>query len=50
MATEPVVVELPGDRLYPEDCRIQTFTYGDASALSLLPKTQDTQKLFEVVG
>ncbi|NNK83721.1 MAG: hypothetical protein HKO92_11410 [Flavobacteriaceae bacterium] len=50
MTTELVRVELPGDRLYIDECRIQTFTYGDASALSLLPKTQDTQKLFEVIG
>lgn len=50
MATEALLVSLPGDRLYPEECRIQTFTYGDASTLSLLPKTQDTTKLFEVIG
>lgn len=47
--TESALVELPGDRLYSEDCRIQTFTYGDATSLSLIPKTQDTKKLFDII-
>lgn len=49
MVADSVLVELPGDRLYPEECRLQTFTFGDASTLSLLPKTQDTRKLFNIV-
>lgn len=49
MVAESVLVELPGDKLYPEECRIQTFTYSDAIAISLLRKTQDVRKLFEVL-
>ena len=50
MPNEPMLVELPGSALYNEDCRIQPFTYGDASALSLLSKTNDPDTLFNVVN
>lgn len=49
MTSNEMIVELPGDRLYPEACRITPFTLSDASALSLLPKTQDTKKLFQIM-
>ena len=44
-----MLVELPGGFLYPEECRIQPFTYGDASALSLLGRTNDPETLFKII-
>ena len=49
MVKQDALVELPGDRLYSEECKIETFTYRDASTVSLLAETQDSQKLFEVI-
>ena len=46
---DAVKVELPGDRLYSDDCYVTTFSLADASALSLLPKTQDTRTIFEIM-
>ena len=46
---DAVKVELPGNWLYPDDCFVQTFSLADASALSLLPKTQDVRKVFDIM-
>lgn len=48
MPSEPMLVELPGHHLYNE-VRLQPFTYGDASVLSLLDKTNDPDKLFDII-
>lgn len=42
-------IELPGDRLYSQEPRVQTFTHSDACALSLVSKTQDILKVYEVI-
>jgi hypothetical protein len=50
MSTKKVsTVVLPGDHLYEDDCKVETFTFGDASALSLLIKAPDIKKLVEVL-
>lgn len=50
MSSEPMLVELPGGFLYEDNCRIQPFTYGDASVLSLLSKTNDPESLFNIIN
>lgn len=49
MKTE-ILVGLPGGDLYREECRLQTLTYGDATAINLISKSKDVQKLFEVLN
>jgi hypothetical protein len=49
MAEAPIKVELPGGRLYDDECTIQTFTLNDARALFTISKTLDTEQLFKII-
>lgn len=49
MAETPIKVELPGERLYSEECYIQTFTLNDARSLFTISKTTDIKQLFKLI-
>jgi hypothetical protein len=48
--TDRIKVDLPGGRLYPHECYLETFTYSDAKAISLIRTTSDIQRLYEIMN